>query len=62
MNGHITNININKNLINLNDEIINNLKKGEKLYPVKKYFKDKSIKFDIKISNNEELIKPYEVY
>lgn len=62
MRGMIRDIKINKNILDLDDEIIDQLKTGENMYPVKTVDPNTRMRFDIKLSNRDDMIKPYEVY
>ena len=62
MSGHINKININKDIVNIDDNMLEQIKNGEKVIPVANTNYDSRAKFDIKITDNKDMIKPFEVF
>jgi hypothetical protein len=61
MVGHITNLSINQNIVNIDHGIIDQLITGKDLLPIST-LQNTKFKFDIKISDSKTMTKPFEVY
>lgn len=61
MVGKITDLKINSDIVNIDQNIVDQILKGDKLVPVSTT-SSKNFKFDIKITDNKEMTKPFDVY
>lgn len=62
MSKYINDIKINQDIINMDDVLLDQIKKDEEMVPIPRENENGRTAFDIKIVNNKEMKKAYEVY
>lgn len=62
MSGHINKINVNKNIVDIDDKMLESIRNNENIIPVASTNFDGRANFDIKITDNKDMIKPYDVF